>query len=154
MTVDLLQTISLVSYILSAVLLLVSAALFFLLAVPKLFGDVTGSTARKAIENIRRQNESDGDKAYKPSVVNASRGKLTDKISPSGKLERALAGGDINVGTQKLTTIDLSPAVNETTVLNNSAAASAETSVLSSQSNCGFSVDYEIQFIESSEFIE
>ena len=92
MTVELLQTLSLASYISAGILLLVGIALFFLLDVPRLYGDISGRTARKAIEAIRQQNESTGNKAYKPSTVNAERGKLTDKITPSGRLQSHTAG--------------------------------------------------------------
>ena len=50
MTVELLQIISLVSFIIAGVLLLLGIALFFLLDVPKLYGDISGRTAKKAIQ--------------------------------------------------------------------------------------------------------
>ena len=87
MTVELIQTLSMVAYIFAGVLFLLAVALFFLLDVPKLYNDISGRTARKAIEQIRQQNESTGNKAYKPSSVNAERGKLTDRISKSGRLQ-------------------------------------------------------------------
>lgn len=42
MTVELLQTLSMAAYIAAGVLLLTAVALFFLLDVPKLYGDVSG----------------------------------------------------------------------------------------------------------------
>ena len=117
MTVELLQTLSLVAYIAAGVLFLVAVALFFLLDVPKLYGDVSGRTAKKAIEAIRQQNESSGNKAYKPSAVNAERGKLTDKITQSGRLQSQTAGLPVSVGTEKFATSTLAPQPNETTVL-------------------------------------
>ena len=117
MTVELLQTLSLVAYIAAGVLFLVAVALFFLLDVPKLYGDVSGRTAKKAIEAIRQQNESSGNKAYKPSAVNAERGKLTDKITQSGRLQSQTAGLPVSVGTEKFATSTLAPRPNETTVL-------------------------------------
>ena len=74
--------------ILCGAMLITSILLFILLKIPKVIGDLTGRTARKAIENIRNQNESSGDKTYRSSLVNQARGKLTDKISPSGRLMR------------------------------------------------------------------
>lgn len=132
MSVELLQTISLVSYCLAATLFVLSVALFFLLDVPKLYGDISGKNARKAIESIRQQNETSGDKAYKPSPVNAKRGKVTEKISSSGKLQKHNSGIGVNVGTQDLN-IDVNAQImhntnsNATTVLNETAA---ETTVL------------------------
>lgn len=127
MSVELLQTLSLALYIVAGVLFLVGIALFFLLDVPKLYGDVSGRTAKKAIEASRQQNESTGNKAYKPSAVNAERGKLTDKITPSGRLQSQTAGLPVSVGTEKLNTSALTSQSNETTVL---AEAANETTVL------------------------
>lgn len=127
MSVELLQTLSLALYIVAGVLFLVGIALFFLLDVPKLYGDVSGRTAKKAIEAIRQQNESTGNKAYKPSAVNAERGKLTDKITQSGRLQSQTSGLPVSVGTEKLDTSTLMPQSNETTVL---AEAANETTVL------------------------
>ena len=87
MTVETLQMLSTVAYVLAGIFLLAAIAIFFLLDIRSVIGDVTGATARKAIRDIRAQNEASGNKAYKPSPVNAARGKLTAKISPSGRLE-------------------------------------------------------------------
>ena len=173
MTVELLQTLSMVAYIAAGVLFLVAVALFFLLDVPKLYGDVSGRTAKKAIEAIRQQNESTGNKAYKPSAVNAERGKLTDKITPSGRLQSQTAGLPVSVGTEKFATSTLAPQPNETTVLE---SESNETTVLTGtlsteggettllvneefhaepvSTNSKFTVDVEMSFTGSSEIIE
>lgn len=174
MTVELLQTLSLVAYIAAGVLFLVAVALFFLLDVPKLYGDVSGRTAKKAIEAIRQQNESTGNKAYKPSAVNAERGKLTDKITQSGRLQSQTAGLPVSVGTEKFATSTLAPQPNETTVLTDPAnettiltgtlpvTESGETTLLvneephavSASTDGKFTVDVEMSFTGSSEIIE
>lgn len=180
MTVELLQTLSLVSFIVAGVLLLLGVALFFLLDVPKLYGEISGRTAKKAIEAIRRQNESSGNKAYKPSAVNAERGKLTDKITHTGSIIGRTSGSGISVGTEKLqtdvltaqaneTTV-LEQPVNETTVLEQSAnettvleQPAGETTVLAHNemqvhsapmTAAEFTVDVEMSFTGSSEIIE
>ncbi len=117
MTVELLQKLSLISYIAAGVLCVAAVVLFFVLDIRKVIGDVTGATARKAIDNIRQQNEASGDKAYKPSPVNAARGKLTDKISPSGKLVPQQQGLGGSPGTEKFDTTELTPPTEETTIL-------------------------------------
>ena len=109
MTVELLKTLSLAAYIIAGVLFLIAVALFFLLDILKVYGDISGRTAKKAIEAIRLQNESTGNKAYKPSAVNAKRGKLTDKITPSGRLKKFTDGLPISVGTEKFQTSKLMP---------------------------------------------
>ena len=58
MTVELLKNLSLISYILSAIFLIVSVVLFFVFDIRKIIGDLSGANARKAIENIQKQNES------------------------------------------------------------------------------------------------
>lgn len=57
MSVELLQTLSLVSYILAGLLFLLAVGLFFYLKVPALWGEVTGRTARKAIKAMKWKNE-------------------------------------------------------------------------------------------------
>lgn len=173
MTVELLQTLSIAAYIAAGVLLLTAIALFFLLDVPKLYGDVSGRTAKKAIEAIRQQNESTGNKAYKPSAVNAERGRLTDKITPSGRLQSQTEGLPVSVGTEKFDTSTLAPQLNETTVLEQPAGEttvltadlpqdSGETTLLVNEeiketqkaTDENFTVDVEMSFTGSSEIIE
>lgn len=176
MSVELLQTMSLVSYIIAGVLFLIAIALFFLLDIPKLVGDITGANERKAIELIRQQNESTGNKAYKPSPVNSLRGKLTDKISPSGRLEAKTSGIAASPGTQKFSTVELMPPERETTLLSASSsettvlapefAATSETTILSQTENLAvklqtsemvshnFVLEVEMSFIGSLELIE
>jgi len=116
---------------------------------------VSGATARKAIDNIRKQNAESGDKAYKPSPVNAERGKLTDKITPSGNLlaQSAFPLG-ISVGTNKLASNDIALAValqsNETTVLEETMYY-GETAVLVNEP---ISIEDELTFIHTNEVIE
>lgn len=115
----------------SGLLLATSIVLFFVLRIPKVVSDLSGRTAKKAIEAIRMQNEQTGDKAYKSSAVNMQRGKVTDKISPSGRLqqreETPFGTGRI---TEKISTSRLSREdLGETTVL---ASEGGETTVLDS----------------------
>ena len=167
MTVETLQMLSLAAYIGALVLLVLAVVLFFLLDVPKLYGDVSGRTARKAIAAIRQQNEATGNKAYKPSAVNAERGKLTDQITGSGKIRPRTAGLPIGVGTEKLETATLiaqagatevlQPSAPETAVLYGETPSSGETEVLvqNRPSEPGqFVVEVEMSFAASSEIIE
>lgn len=153
--------------------LIIAVILFFLLGIPSVIGDLTGSTARKAIESIRNQNENSGDKTYKSSAVNRERGKLTDKISATGSLIKEptdMMGGAMatgKIGTEQLsadaqkayeTTVLDGNNGNETTVLN--ANNSGETTVLDqhadeviSDDSVAFAVEYEITFIHTDEVI-
>jgi len=141
---------------LSVIMLIVSIILFFTLRIPKVIGDLTGATARKAIQNIREQNEKTGDKAYKVSPINLERGKLTDKISPSGNLvPQSDSHMGAGVATEKIGTDRLAPAhVEETDVLSIN-PLSSETTVLEQRdvSTPAFVVEYEITYIFSNEVI-
>lgn len=155
--------------ILAAVMLAVTVLLFFVYKIPTVIGDLTGANARKAIENIRNQNESSGDKLYKTSQVNRERGKLTDKISPSGSLMRDPSGilGGGAMATEKISTQEL-PQVDETTVLesNETTVLSANETTVLDISGTGettvlvaedipavFQIEYEITFIHTDEVI-
>ena len=150
--------------ILCGAMLITSILLFILLKIPKVIGDLTGRTARKAIENIRNQNESSGDKTYRSSLVNQERGKLTDKISPSGRLIRNptdLLGGAMateKIGTQQLVSDEtmVLDSGNETTVLTGELDNSGNETTLLSQtdiSNNVFEIEYEITYIHTNEII-
>lgn len=175
LSIELLKTISLALFILSAVMFLVAVSLFFLLNVPKLVGDITGSTARKAIESIRKQNEESGDKAYKPSPVNLARGKTTEKISSSGQLVKNSPNLGVSVGTEQLSkTPDPPPAPPRKKEKGNAAAPAVSTpvsnetmilsdvlppqtageTVLLSEIAATFSVDFQLGYMASSEVIE
>lgn len=155
--------------ILAAVMLAVTVLLFFVYKIPTVIGDLTGANARKAIENIRNQNESSGDKLYKTSQVNRERGKLTDKISPSGSLMRDPSGilGGGAMATEKISTQEL-PQVDETTILESNettvlssnettvldSAGAGETTVLTTEDvPAVFQIEYEITFIHTDEVI-
>lgn len=142
MSVEYMQIISLVLYILAAVAFVLGVVLFFVLNIPRIFNDITGATARKAIENIRQQNEESGDKAYKSSHVNIARGRVTDKISSSGNLMPGSADMGVSMETQKFDTEILARRSEETTVLSENIADNT------------FSIDEDMIFTASSEIIE
>ena len=148
-TYDIYQYIFIGTAILCGIMAVITILLFFTLKIPQVIGDLTGSTARKAIEAIRLQNESSGNKTYKTSLVNQERGKITDKISPSGNL---LVGEtdplSYAMATEKLETQQL----NETEVLNN--MGSEETAILSQSVESSFVIESEITFIHTNEIIE
>ena len=52
MTVETLQMLSTVAYVLAGIFLLAAIAIFFLLDIRSVIGDVTGATARKAIRDM------------------------------------------------------------------------------------------------------
>lgn len=77
---DTLSIISLVSFIIAGVCLVLAVFFWFNFRIPRVIGDLTGRTARKSIAKMRASNEESGGKSFRPSAVNASRGKLTDPM--------------------------------------------------------------------------
>ena len=181
MTYEMYRYIFFGALIACGVFFVIAVVLFFTLRIPKVISDLTGRTQRKAIEQIRLQNEQSGDKSYQSSAVNLERGKLTDKISKSGRLvpkeatpfgtgvitekisTRQLDGaGETEVLTVSEETSLLSEPAGETTLLNEPAGETTllrepvgETAVLTPvvQATQAFTVEYDITFIHTSEVI-
>ena len=59
MTYEIYRYIFIGAAILCGIMAIVSIALFFLLKIPRVIGDLTGSTARKAIEKIKKRQKSE-----------------------------------------------------------------------------------------------
>ena len=166
MSFETLQIFSTVSYILAAIMFVVAVVLFFVLRVPKLFGYITGLNARKTIANIHSQNENIEDNEYNPSSGN-------DKYSSVNNQARRNNSFDTSVGTEKLksspsnTPEDIhsdkqnkpsdsrNSSAGETVILAEKDYASG-TTVLneSSTSDFIFTIESEVGFLGSSEFIE
>lgn len=179
MTIELLQTLSIVAFVLAGVLFLVAVALLFLLEVPKLFGEISGSTAKKAIENIRRQNANDGKNMAVPRPAkpvktkntekpSSSTGRITSKLGKTGRTSQT----PVSAPAQPAETSVLQPTASETTVLQPAeknaptfvSSSIGETSILSQDTppvpeNQAFSggsltVDAEMGFLGSDFIIE
>ena len=152
MTYEIYRYIFLGGTVLTIIMFIVSVLVFFLLNIPNVIGDLTGSNARKAIEDIRNSNERTGEKTYRTSPVNRERGKLTDKISASGRLikspSRSLHGA---MSTEKISTQQLKSdnEITETVLLSNDFSESSETTVLSAD----FSDSYETSVLGSEDYI-
>ncbi|MBU3112353.1 hypothetical protein [Clostridium lacusfryxellense] len=69
---------------------IVSVLLFIKLKIYKVIGDLTGSTAKKAIKNKREYNMQTNEKIYHTGAMNKERGRLTDKMSPISRVLRKL----------------------------------------------------------------
>lgn len=168
MSVETLKLLSLAAFILAGALLVLTIGLFIGLNIPLIIGDLSGRNAKKAIENIRRQNEENKDAARKPSLINMERGKVTDRISATGTLFRNDVSFDGSVGTEKFNTTRLAEMARETSLLG---AQAEETSLLQEQGNettllspehlapaapkpAVFALELEIGYIGSSEIIE
>lgn len=65
-------------------MLVVSIMLFIRLEIPRVIGSLTGYTARKAIREMRENNDKTGKKGYRVSPVNRERSKLTSQLGGTG----------------------------------------------------------------------
>ena len=72
-----LRLLSIISFSVAGVSLVLSAFFWFFFKIPNVIGDLTGRTARKSIAKMRAANEKTGTKSYMESKTNARRGKLT-----------------------------------------------------------------------------
>lgn len=115
--------------VLSGLCLATAVLLFFVLRIPSVIGDLTGSTARKGIENIRNKNEDAGVRTVKSSAVNQERGRVTSKMTPSGRLRTGKGQTAGHMATNKIGTNRLLAMAQE------SAAVSAETTLLTGEGN-------------------
>lgn len=80
-----LHIISIVSFVLAAVFAVLAVALWFLLKIHNVIGDLSGRNAKKSIAQMRQNNEKSGNKSYKASLKNVERGKLTETMHGLGK---------------------------------------------------------------------
>lgn len=175
MTYEIYRYIFIGAAIAAGVMLAVTLILFFVLKIPGVIGDLSGRSARKAIADIRNHNMS-------ANTDNIGSGKLTDKITASGRLmERRDSSGNKytdKISTEKLIEQNKLSGSNETTLLNNGNEttvlnAGNETTVLNSYSSgqtvilnsetAGFkdiqsagyvNVESDITFIHSAEIID
>lgn len=159
MTYEMYRYVFIGGLVLAGLVLLLAVLLFFLLKIPVVIGDLSGATARKAIENIRKENAKTGEKTYKSSQVNIERGRVTDKMTPSGKLlRRPNTGYGGAMATEKIGTDRLQAEADasftsavgaeETTVL----YPGDETTVLSDDT-LAFRILYEVTLIHTNERI-
>ena len=169
MTYEIYRYIFIGAAIAAGVMLAVTLILFFVLKIPGVIGDLSGRTARKAIADIRNHNMS-------ANTDNIGSGKLTDKITASGRLmERRDSSGNKytdKISTEKLIEQNKLSGSNETTLLNNANETTVlntgnETTVLNAvilnSDTAGFkdiqsagyvNVESDITFIHSAEIID
>lgn len=167
MSVEVLQMITLILFVLSGAFLVIAVCLFFAFNVPGIIGNLSGMTAKRAIEDIKARSE-EGNREH----VNYSRlmkDKRTEKIAGSSRLNRqtgALKHGKTTRKSNKFgKTASLGKKLNETVRLDVADSAPVrETTILSTNREevnltqvLGeipmFTVDVDIVLCESTEEI-
>lgn len=174
MSYEVLRAVFIFGAVLSGVCFAIAVVLFFILRIPSVIGDLTGATAKKGIENIRSKNGDAGQRIYKTSQVNRGRGKITSKITPSGRLMEQTSGlsngamATSKIGTNRLIAMAREGAAassksalpaEETTLLSAQPGTTRlepaqninETTVLTQTETGDFTVEYEINFLSTDE---
>lgn len=129
MTYEQYRQLFMVAAILGVILFLISLILFFVFKIPDVIGDLSGATAKRAINSIREKNEHNSEKLLKMNMANGEKGKLTE-----GNRTQILKDTE---------TILLREEVNETTCLTQEIEAEQDI----------FSIQYDITFIHTNELI-
>ena len=177
MTYEIYRYIFLGGAILAGIMLGVSVFVFFRLKIPTVIGDLTGSNARKAIENIRNQNARASEKTSRLSLFDRERGNITGKMqtmngsSPAeqetpknakGNTNRLRSGKIVNDTTvlsnayesdDKTTLLGYESGANETTVLSHDNGAN-DTAILDSRNNTNDTTVLNAQVFRNEFFIE
>ena len=145
MTYDAYRIVFYAGIVLAVIFLLLAFLLFFVLNIPAVIGDLTGSTQRKAIESIRNRNANDPESGSfelgKSQKLGGDSNKLGRKHSHTGSMGIAVNTAKFNTQTlanearESYETTVLAQA-NETTVLSDAPLA-GETTVLSENGNYG-----------------
>ena len=86
MSVEMLQIITLTFFVMSGALFVVAICLFFAFNIPGIVGNLSGMTAKKAIEDIKTKNK-EGGKEH-ASYSHLMKDKRTEKIASSVRLGR------------------------------------------------------------------
>ncbi len=125
MSYDIYRLIFIGAAIACGVMFLVSVTLFFVFKIPNIIGNLTGRNAKKAIEDIKRQNES---YAYsdKTNALNGKK-KITEKIS-TARLDNMGETTVLGYNGEDETTVLGNNGEDETTILGNN--GTDETTVL------------------------
>ena len=94
---DTLSTLSIISFVLAAVIFAVAIALWFFFDIPTVIGDLTGRTAKKSIAKMRAENEKSGAKVHKESKINDVNPKKSEIMSEI-RVESNVAGDHVETG--------------------------------------------------------
>jgi len=126
---EILSLISVASFIAAGIFLILAVFFWFRFKIPEVIGDLSGRTARKSIARMRAYNEQSGNKSYRASSVNVSRGKITSQMTEK------------NEDIAKTSEEDRRPQTSLLSENNASAPASQQTELLDSEQTAGLPVD-------------
>lgn len=160
MSIDVLQACSIGFWVAAGIFFLTAVALFFLMDIPKLYGEISGRTARKAIEQIRKHNA----EALTGDIAGAHTGSgvRTEKFSTATLAPETVAGATTVLAEAGATTVLAETGA--TTVLTEAGATTilterehpqaAENDRQSLEAMDDFVLENELSYAESVEIIE
>jgi hypothetical protein len=98
MSIQLYRNVSVICFVLSGLMFILSVVLFFRLNIAKVIGDLTGNTARKEIKNIYEKNTQSSNRRNKPKPVYVeNKGVYANaNLSQSSVAQSNKAGIDLN----------------------------------------------------------
>ena len=107
MSIDVLQACSIGFWVAAGIFFLTAVALFFLMDIQKLYGEISGRTARKAIEQIRKHNA----EALTGDIAGAHTGSgvRTEKFSTATLAPETVAGATTVLAETGATTMLTEP---------------------------------------------
>ena len=117
-----LSIVSIVAFVVAGVCFAIALILFFTFNIPSVIGDLSGRTAKKSIKKMRITNENSGNKEYRTSENNKSRGKLTatmrhDSPKSKGKQEVKVESPSVTFTETGLLKESMRQTYSESTVL-------------------------------------
>lgn len=142
MSIDVLQTCSIGFWVAAGIFFLIAVALFFLMDIPKLYGEISGRTARKAIEQIRKHNA----EALTGDIASSHTGSgvRTEKFSTATLAPETVAGATTVLAEAGATTMLTEP----------EHLQSAENDRQPPEAMDDFVLENELSYAESVEIIE
>lgn len=142
MSIDVLQTCSIGFWVAAGIFFLTAVALFFLMDIPKLYGEISGRTARKAIEQIRKHNA----EALTGDIASSHTGSgvRTEKFSTATLAPETVAGATTVLAEAGATTVLTEP----------EHLQSAENDRQPPEAMDDFVLENELSYAESVEIIE
>ena len=142
MSIDVLQTCSIGFWVAAGIFFLTAVALFFLMDIPKLYGEISGRTARKAIEQIRKHNA----EALTGDIASSHTGSgvRTEKCSTATLAPETVAGATTVLAEAGATTLLTEP----------EHLQSAENDRQPPEAMDDFVLENELSYAESVEIIE
>lgn len=142
MSIDVLQACSIGFWVAAGIFFLTAVALFFLMDIPKLYGEISGRTARKAIEQIRKHNA----EALTGDIASSHTGSgvRTEKFSTATLAPETVAGATTVLAEAGATTMLTEP----------EHLQSAENDRQPPEAMDDFVLENELSYAESVEIIE